>query len=490
MPANKEKKMKTGLMLLFALLLALPALAQDIGSVSGTVITEEGLSVEGADVIIRNDDRQSFNTQTNREGAFAFEDVPIGVWTIRASMENMEPAEEPIEVAANENTSIDLVLGDGGGGGGDERVGSVTGIIFTNQREPAANAFVIMLNDRRENLQTMANGRGEFSFEMIPEGAYFIQALKDGYGSIEDNLVVVNNEETVIELVLDGGPVNENGFGSVVGHVFSENGRPMIDVEVILAGERHNNHQVRTDEQGGFAFERVPANMYNIMSAHVNEGPAIENVQAIADEEVEINLVLGMGRGGAGEDLNPGFIMGSVCDDVGEPVVNAEVLLAGGGGFLFRAKTDIQGCFSIDQVPGGAYHVTAVRYEFGLAEEDVRIISRERTEVTLVLGGDSGYNNVIENPENNIPINSALLSSYPNPFNPVATVGYDLAEAGLIELSVFNSAGKQIQTLVKSFQTAGAHQISFNGQSLPAGTYILRLETAGQAQMQKVLLLK
>ena len=107
-----------------------------------------------------------------------------------------------------------------------------------------------------------------------------------------------------------------------------------------------------------------------------------------------------------------------------------------------------------------------------------------------MLGGDSGYNNVIENPENNIPINSALLSSYPNPFNPVATVGYDLAEAGLIELSVFNSAGKQIQTLVKSFQTAGAHQISFNGQSLPAGTYILRLETAGQAQMQKVLLLK
>ena len=116
---QKEEKVKRGLVLLFiALVFALPAMAQEVGSVSGTVSTEDRNPVAGAAVAIWDDERNHQETRTDEDGEFAFERVAAGAWNIRAEMERMEPAQDEIEVAANENTEVDLVLG--GGGRGDD----------------------------------------------------------------------------------------------------------------------------------------------------------------------------------------------------------------------------------------------------------------------------------------------------------------------------------------------------------------------------------
>ena len=87
------------------------------------------------------------------------------------------------------------------------------------------------------------------------------------------------------------------------------------------------------------------------------------------------------------------------------------------------------------------------------------------------------------------------LSAYPNPFNPSTQIQYTLPEAGSITISVFNVLGQQVRTLAEGTRSSGAHTITFNATGLPAGMYVVRLESTGQSgtvftETKKVMLLK
>ncbi len=479
---------KGTVLLLLALLIALPAFAQEVGSVSGTVSTEDGNPVAGAGVTIFNDNRDVFQTRTDREGAFAFERIPAGDWVITASFERMN-VEDNIRVVANENTEIDLILG-GNGGGGDDGVGSVSGTVFNQQREAVAGAAVTIMSDRREVVgETETDDNGAFSFEEIDAGGYEISA-ELGELRASEEIRVADGENTEVRLVLAEEGGGDDGVGSVSGFVFNEQREAVSQATITLYNERREvAGRAVTDENGTFLIEDVPAGGYTIIAA-LGEERASEEIRIAEDQVTEVRLVLSAG-GGEGEG---GRVFGIVSDPNGDPVVRAIVHLWSDARerpfVVARAVTDENGSYRLGG-PAGVYHITTEVEEVGVAEADVEIIAGERIEVNLVLGeGQIGEGYGVEDEDMNLPENHILLSSYPNPFNAVATVDYTLFTAGIVNLSVFNTAGQQIQTLVESYHAAGVHQTSFNGKSLPVGTYILRLETAGQTQMQKVLLLK
>jgi hypothetical protein len=87
------------------------------------------------------------------------------------------------------------------------------------------------------------------------------------------------------------------------------------------------------------------------------------------------------------------------------------------------------------------------------------------------------------------------LSAYPNPFNPSTQIQYTLPEAASVTISVFNVLGQQVRTLAEGTRSSGAHTITFNATGLPAGMYVVRLESTGQSgkvftETKKVMLLK
>jgi hypothetical protein len=84
----------------------------------------------------------------------------------------------------------------------------------------------------------------------------------------------------------------------------------------------------------------------------------------------------------------------------------------------------------------------------------------------------------------------ALHEAYPNPFNPTTTISYDLKEAGLVKLAVFNLLGQNVATLVSSLQSAGQHSVTFDATGLPSGAYLYRIETNGFSATRKMLLMK
>jgi hypothetical protein len=81
-----------------------------------------------------------------------------------------------------------------------------------------------------------------------------------------------------------------------------------------------------------------------------------------------------------------------------------------------------------------------------------------------------------------------LLQNYPNPFNPTTTILYALPHKTFVALTVFNTLGQPIATLVSGEQEAGSHQATFDGANLSSGTYFYRLQTADELEVRRIVL--
>ncbi len=94
-----------------------------------------------------------------------------------------------------------------------------------------------------------------------------------------------------------------------------------------------------------------------------------------------------------------------------------------------------------------------------------------------------------------VPTHIALHPAFPNPFNPLTTIQYDLIQSGAVDLKIYNLMGREIRTLSHGFEFAGRKSVRWdaldnNGQNVSTGMYIIRLETAGQIHSQKLIYLK
>ena len=96
-----------------------------------------------------------------------------------------------------------------------------------------------------------------------------------------------------------------------------------------------------------------------------------------------------------------------------------------------------------------------------------------------------------------LPETFALHQNYPNPFNPGTVIRYQLPVDGLVVLKVYNLLGQEVATLVNQQQSAGYHEVFFEGRALTSGIYFYRLSVvplAGQqnsfVQTKKMALVK
>jgi hypothetical protein len=83
-----------------------------------------------------------------------------------------------------------------------------------------------------------------------------------------------------------------------------------------------------------------------------------------------------------------------------------------------------------------------------------------------------------------------LLANYPNPFNPVTMISFNLDMLSDVELSIFNLLGEKVATLHSGYLTPGTHEFSFDASELASGTYFAKLSTQNEQQQQKMLLIK
>lgn len=93
------------------------------------------------------------------------------------------------------------------------------------------------------------------------------------------------------------------------------------------------------------------------------------------------------------------------------------------------------------------------------------------------------------------PDRYGLRQNHPNPFNPITTITYELADAAAVELVVYNALGQKIRTLALGRQNSGSHQIIWNGQddnstAVSSGLYLYKLTAGDFVQMRKMVLMR
>ncbi len=86
--------------------------------------------------------------------------------------------------------------------------------------------------------------------------------------------------------------------------------------------------------------------------------------------------------------------------------------------------------------------------------------------------------------------NFSLLQNYPNPFNPDTIIRYQLPNSTHVELIIFDSLGREIATLIDKEQTAGDHEVKFDGKHLDSGIYFARLTTKDFTETKKMVIQK
>lgn len=119
----------------------------------------------------------------------------------------------------------------------------------------------------------------------------------------------------------------------------------------------------------------------------------------------------------------------------------------------------------------------------------------ENTEIYTTDGGIT-WSNSIEAPMANLRKNEEVKISqnYPNPFNPSTVISYDIISAANVSLKVYDMTGKEVRTLVNSFQNAGSYSVNFNASQLASGIYfyVIRVNTASNeiTKTMKMILTK
>ena len=149
-----------------------------------------------------------------------------------------------------------------------------------------------------------------------------------------------------------------------------------------------------------------------------------------------------------------GSVAGWIRRHTGEGIPGVNVTIPG---TTLGAATDMEGHFVIHGVDDEASSIRIDLSGFGLETVETRLSELKKAPA------QSGFR---------------LVGSYPNPFNPVATIRFELPAEADVTLEVFDVAGRRVHQERAGLLSAGSHDLLFDGSNLPSGAYFYRVTAA------------
>ena len=94
-----------------------------------------------------------------------------------------------------------------------------------------------------------------------------------------------------------------------------------------------------------------------------------------------------------------------------------------------------------------------------------------------------------------VPSEFALHDNYPNPFNPITTINYDLPKDAYVNLIIYDIMGREVANLAGREMSAGYQTMTWNarnnaGAPVSAGIYFYQIQTRDFVKTKKMVLLK
>ncbi len=81
----------------------------------------------------------------------------------------------------------------------------------------------------------------------------------------------------------------------------------------------------------------------------------------------------------------------------------------------------------------------------------------------------------VRDPRSSVPLRFALLPSYPNPFNPSATIQFLVSRPSMVRLTIVDLLGRDLAVLANSHFQPGEYRTVWNASDKPTGVYFYRM---------------
>jgi photosystem II stability/assembly factor-like uncharacterized protein len=89
-----------------------------------------------------------------------------------------------------------------------------------------------------------------------------------------------------------------------------------------------------------------------------------------------------------------------------------------------------------------------------------------------------------------IPSDFYLLQNFPNPFNPSTRFKFGISKEGKVELTIYDSIGRKVNTLIDESLSAGHYELDFEARGLTSGIYFYTISAGEFTDTKKLILLK
>jgi len=161
-------------------------------------------------------------------------------------------------------------------------------------------------------------------------------------------------------------------------------------------------------------------------------------------------------------------------------------------GFLI-AYTDGNGDYQFDDVLAGDYHVGV--YKRGYSSDPA--MRTFYLDDGIEFGGQdfvlTAGTGVAGRDRSAKPMTIRLAQNFPNPFNPSTTIQFELPKASQVEITVFNTRGQKVRSLLSNFLSPGEHQVEWDGRDdagnkVSTGVYFYTLKSGQVYKMMKMIL--
>jgi hypothetical protein len=164
--------------------------------------------------------------------------------------------------------------------------------------------------------------------------------------------------------------------------------------------------------------------------------------------------------------------------------------LNGGGRFLLIAdQQPVSGTISVPST-GGWQDWSTVQADSLFLPNGVHQL------VMFILQGGFNLNRLtfdlivagVEEDKSESPLRYEIEQNFPNPFNPSTTFRYSIPKKGRVYLTIYNSLGQAVKTLVSALQPAGVYQVEWNARDFASGIYYYRLRSGDFSGTKRLIL--
>jgi Secretion system C-terminal sorting domain len=96
----------------------------------------------------------------------------------------------------------------------------------------------------------------------------------------------------------------------------------------------------------------------------------------------------------------------------------------------------------------------------------------------------------IQNLNNGVPVSFSLHQNFPNPFNPVTKIKFDIPKMSSVNIKMYDVIGNEVGVIYSGELAPGYYEADFNASNYASGVYFYKIEAGEFTSVKRMVLVK